>query len=145
MFFVLVVNDCVVFDNIFDWMQNNFVQGFLKECLFVWLWGKKENSKWEVLDSNLVFDGDVWMVWLLLEVGCLWKEQCYIDIGSVLLKCIVWEEVVMVSGLGFMLLLGKVGFVEDNSWCFNFSYLLLMLVQYFICFGVLWIMLCEIN
>lgn len=28
-----------------------------------------------------------------------------------------------VFGLGFMLLSGKVGFVEDNSWRFNFSYL----------------------
>ena len=84
-----------------------------------WLWGKKENSKWEVLDSNSASGGDVWMAWALLEAGRLWKEQRYTDIGSALLKRIAREEVVTVPGLGSMLLPGKVGFAEDNSWRFN--------------------------
>lgn len=52
MFFALAANDRVAFDNILDWTQNNLAQGSLKERLPAWLWGKKENSKWEVLDSN---------------------------------------------------------------------------------------------
>ena len=61
MFFALAANDRVAFDNILDWTQNNLAQGSLKERLPAWLWGKKENSKWEVLDSNSASDGDVWM------------------------------------------------------------------------------------
>ncbi len=49
----------------------------------------------------------------------MWKEQRYTDIGSALLKRIAREEVVTVPGLGSMLLPGKVGFAEDNSWRFN--------------------------
>lgn len=119
MFFALAANDRAAFDNLLDWTQNNLAQGSLKEHLPAWLWGKKENSKWEVLDSNSASDGDVWMAWALLEAGRLWKEQRYTDIGSALLKRIAREEVVTVPGLGSMLLPGKVGFAEDNSWRFN--------------------------
>lgn len=52
MFSALAANDRAAFDNILDWTQNNLAQGSLKERLPAWLWGKKENSKWEVLDSN---------------------------------------------------------------------------------------------
>ncbi len=68
--------------------------------------------------------------WSLLEAGRLWKEQRYTDIGSALLKRIAREEVVTVQA-GSMLLPGKVGFAEDNSWRFNPSYLPPTLAQYF--------------
>lgn len=145
MFFALAANDRVAFDNILDWTQNNLAQGSLKERLPAWLWGKKENSKWEVLDSNSASDGDVWMAWSLLEAGRLWKEQRYTDIGSALLKRIAREEVVTVPGLGSMLLPGKVGFAEDNSWRFNPSYLPPTLAQYFTRFGAPWTTLRETN
>ena len=89
MFFALAANDRAAFDNILDWTQNNLAQGSLKERLPAWLWGKKENSKWEVLDSNSASDGDVWMAWSLLEAGRLWKEQRYTDIGSASVSVIV--------------------------------------------------------
>ncbi len=145
MFFALAANDRAAFDNLLDWTQNNLAQGSLKENLPAWLWGKKENSKWEVLDSNSASDGDVWMAWSLLEAGRLWKEQRYTDIGSALLKRIAREEVVTVPGLGSMLLPGKVGFAEDNSWRFNPSYLPPTLAQYFTRFGAPWTTLRETN
>ncbi|HCW6970506.1 TPA: cellulose biosynthesis cyclic di-GMP-binding regulatory protein BcsB [Escherichia coli] len=145
MFSALAANDRAAFDNILDWTQNNLAQGSLKERLPAWLWGKKENSKWEVLDSNSASDGDVWMAWSLLEAGRLWKEQRYTDIGSALLKRIAREEVVTVPGLGSMLLPGKVGFAEDNSWRFNPSYLPPTLAQYFTRFGAPWTTLRETN
>ncbi|HCR5456707.1 cellulose synthase complex periplasmic endoglucanase BcsZ [Shigella boydii] len=100
MFFALAANDRAAFDNILDWTQNNLAQGSLKERLPAWLWGKKENSKWEV---------------------------------------------VTVPGLGSMLLPGKVGFAEDNSWRFNPSYLPPTLAQYFTRFGAPWTTLRETN
>ena len=136
MFSALAANDRAAFDNILDWTQNNLAQGSLKERLPAWLWGKKENSKWEVLDSNSASDGDVWMAWSLLEAGRLWKRAAlYRHRRSALLKRIAREEVVTVPGLGSMLLPGKVGFAEDNSWRFNPSYLPPTLAQYFTRFG----------
>lgn len=58
MFFALAANDRAAFDNLLDWTQNNLAQGSLKEHLPAWLWGKKENTKWEVLDSNSASDLD---------------------------------------------------------------------------------------
>ena len=55
------------------------------------------------------------------------------------------EEVVTVPGLGSMLLPGKVGFAEDNSWRFNPSYLPPTLAQYFTRFGAPWTTLRETN
>lgn len=98
-----------------------------------------------MLDSNSASDGDVWMARSLLEAGRLWKEQRYTDIGSALLKRIAREEVVTVHGLGSMLLPGKVGFAEDNSWRFNPSYLPPTLAQYFTRFGAPWTTLRETN
>ncbi|MFP1462015.1 glycosyl hydrolase family 8 [Escherichia coli] len=48
-------------------------------------------------------------------------------------------------GLGSMLLPGKVGFAEDNSWRFNPSYLPPRLAQYFTRFGAPWTTLRETN
>ncbi len=50
-----------------------------------------------------------------------------------------------VPGLGSMLLPGKVGFAEDNSWRFNPSYLPPTLAQYFTRFGAPWTTLRETN
>lgn len=47
--------------------------------------------------------------------------------------------------LGSMLLPGKVGFAEDNSWRFNPSYLPPTLAQYFTRFGAPWTTLRETN
>ena len=85
MFFALAVNDRAAFDDLLDWTQNNLAR-VCKEHLPPGCGARKENSKWEVLDSNSASDGDVWMAWSLLEAGRLWKEQRYTDIGSALLK-----------------------------------------------------------
>ncbi len=47
--------------------------------------------------------------------------------------------------LGSMLLPGKVGFAEDNSWRFNPSYLPPTLAQYFTRFGAPWTTLRETD
>lgn len=98
-----------------------------------------------MLDSNSASDGDIWMAWSLLEAGRLWKETRYTEVGTALLKRIAREEVVNVPGLGSMLLPGKIGFAEANSWRFNPSYLPPQLAQYFSRFGAPWSTLRETN
>ncbi|EBF8131275.1 cellulose synthase complex periplasmic endoglucanase BcsZ [Salmonella enterica] len=145
MFFALAANDRPAFAQLFNWTQNNLAQGSLREHLPAWLWGQKDPDTWSVLDSNSASDGDIWMAWSLLEAGRLWKETRYTEVGTALLKRIAREEVVNVPGLGSMLLPGKIGFAEANSWRFNPSYLPPQLAQYFSRFGAPWSTLRETN
>ncbi|EBI0064948.1 cellulase, partial [Salmonella enterica subsp. enterica serovar Braenderup] len=145
MFFALAANDRQAFDTLLAWTENNLAQGSLKDHLPAWLWGQKDPSTWAVLDSNSASDGDIWIAWSLLEAGRLWKEPRYTEIGKALLKRIASEEVVTVPGLGSMLLPGKIGFADANTWRFNPSYLPPQLAQYFTRFGAPWSTLRETN
>ncbi|HFZ8994687.1 TPA: cellulose synthase complex periplasmic endoglucanase BcsZ [Citrobacter freundii] len=145
LFFALAANDRATFDRLLEWTQNNLAQGSLAANLPAWLWGQKDPATWEVLDPNSASDGDIWIAWSLLEAGRLWNAPRYSEIGGALLKRIAREEVVTVAGLGSMLLPGRVGFAQENSWRFNPSYLPPQLAQYFTRFGVPWTTLRETN
>ncbi|WP_409429814.1 cellulose synthase complex periplasmic endoglucanase BcsZ [Kosakonia sp.] len=145
LFFALVANDRKAFDTQLDWTQNNLAQGDLTARLPAWLWGKKEDTSWDVLDTNSAADSDLWIAWSLLEAGRLWQEPRYTTLGKALLSRIAKEEVTNVPGLGSMLLPGKVGFAEATSWRFNPSYLPPQLASYFTRFGAPWTTLRETN
>ncbi|AKA38815.1 cellulose synthase complex periplasmic endoglucanase BcsZ [Yersinia ruckeri] len=122
LFFALVANDRPTFDLLLDWTENNLAAGDLTAHLPAWLWGKKKDNSWGVLDTNPASDADLWIAYDLLEAGRLWNSRRYTTIGTLLLQRIAKEEVVNIPGLGFMLLPGKVGFVHGNSWRLNPSY-----------------------
>lgn len=145
LFFALAANDRPAFDSLLDWTQNNLAQGDLGAHLPAWLWGKKDDNSWTVLDTNSASDADIWIAWSLLEAGRLWKEARYTTLGKALLTRIAQEEVVNVPGLGSMLLPGKVGFAEPALWRFNPSYLPPQLANYFTRFGAPWSTLRETN
>ena len=145
LFFALAANDRDAFATLLQWTQNNLAQGDLSAHLPAWLWGKKDDNDWAVLDSNSAADGDIWMAWSLLEAGRLWKMPEYTRIGSALLSRIAREEVTTVPGLGSMLLPGKVGFADSPTWRFNPSYFPPQLAQYFTRFGAPWTTLRETN
>ncbi|WLI78068.1 cellulose synthase complex periplasmic endoglucanase BcsZ [Kosakonia sp. H02] len=145
LFFALAANDRAMFDKILQWTQDNLAQGSLATHLPAWLWGKKEDNSWQVLDTNSASDGDIWIAWSLLEAGRLWKDDRYTQLGKGLLTRIAKEEVVTVPGLGSMLLPGKVGFAEPTVWRFNPSYLPPQLASYFARFGAPWSTLRETN
>lgn len=107
MFFALAANDRKAFDNLLQWTQNNLAQGSLSDHLPAWLWGKKDEESWTVLDTNSASDADLWIAWSLLEAGRLWKNDAYTRLGKSLLDRIAKEEVVKVPGPGLMLLPGK--------------------------------------
>ncbi|SQI34409.1 Endoglucanase precursor [Leminorella richardii] len=124
MFFALVANDRDAFGKLFSWTENNLAKGDLAAYLPSWLWGKREDGKWGVLDSNSASDADLWIAYSLLEAGRLWHSRVYQVAGARMLKRIVKDEVVNVPGLGKMLMPGRVGFIEaDKSWRLNPSYL----------------------
>lgn len=119
LFFALAANDRQGFDKLFQWTQNNLAQGDLRAHLPGWLWGKKSEDEWTVLDSNSAADSDLWIAWALLEAGRLWKVDNYTEVGKALLARIADEEVADVPGLGPSVLPGKVGFADDKGWRFN--------------------------
>ncbi|GKV95682.1 cellulase [Pectobacterium aroidearum] len=123
MFFALVANDRVMFDRLLQWTENNLSAGDLRAHLPAWLWGENKDKQWTVLDPNSASDADLWIAYSLLEAGRLWKEARYQTVGTALLARIAKEEVVNIPGLGVMLLPGKVGFAEKESWRLNPSYL----------------------
>ena len=138
LFFALAANDRQGFDKLFQWTQNNLAQGDLRAHLPGWLWGKKSDDEWTVLDTNSASDSDLWITWSLLEAGRLWKVDNYAEVGKALLARIADEEVANVPGLGPLVLPGKVGFADDKGWRFNPSYLPPQLANYFTRFGAPW-------
>ena len=145
LFFALAANDRPGFDKILTWTEDNLAEGDLAAHLPAWLWGKKGEAEWTVLDTNSASDADIWIVWSLFEAGRLWKAPRYTALAQGLLKQIVSEEVVNVPGLGSMLLPGKIGFAEKESWRFNPSYLPPQVAQYLTRFGAPWTTLRETN
>lgn len=123
MFFALVANDRPAFDKLLAWTENNLASGDLSAHLPAWLWGQDDNKAWKVLDSNSAADADLWIAYNLLEAGRLWQSRRYQTLGTLLLQRIGREEVANIPGLGLMLLPGKMGFVAEDRWRLNPSYL----------------------
>jgi endo-1,4-beta-D-glucanase Y len=123
LFFALVANDRPTFDKLLEWTENNLSAGDLSAHLPAWLWGKDDKNNWKVLDSNSASDSDLWIAYDLLEAGRLWQSRRYQTLGTLLLQRIGREEVADIPGLGLMLLPGKIGFVAQDRWRLNPSYL----------------------
>ncbi|VTR49737.1 Endoglucanase precursor [Serratia fonticola] len=123
MFFALVANDRPAFDKLLAWTENNLASGDLSAHLPAWLWGQDDNKAWKVLDSNSAADADLWIAYNLLEAGRLWQSRRYQTLGTLLLQRIGREEVANIPGLGLVLLPGKMGFVAEDRWRLNPSYL----------------------
>ncbi|MDR0807184.1 MAG: cellulase [Enterobacteriaceae bacterium] len=122
LFFALVANDRDQFNQLLTWTENNLAAGHLTDRLAGWLWGKKSDDSWGILDTNSASDADLWIAYSLLEAGRLWHSRNYQMLGTLLLQRIVREEVVDIANLGTMLLPGKIGFAAENSWRLNPSY-----------------------
>lgn len=129
LFFSLVANDREMFDRLLGWTENNLAEGDLTQRLPAWLWGQESGSKkWQVLDKNPAADSDLWIGWTLLQASRLWHSRSYQVTGTLLLNRVAKEEVADLKGFGLMLMPGKYGFIEGDSWMINPSYLPLQLL-----------------
>ncbi|WP_094780987.1 cellulose synthase complex periplasmic endoglucanase BcsZ, partial [Paraburkholderia ribeironis] len=123
LFFALVANDRAAFDTILQWTEHNLAQGDLTAHLPAWLWGRRDDGQWTVLDANASSDADLWIAYALLEAGHAWQERSYTARGAVLAKRVLDEEAAYVPGLGLTLLPGPVGFhPAADVWRVNPSY-----------------------
>lgn len=138
LFFALVANDQDTFAQLLEWTENNLARGDLTHQLPAWLWGKRDDQTWGVLDDNSASDSDTWIAYSLLEAGRLWDIREYETKGFFLLKRISQEETANLPGFGRMLLPGKVGFTHENKWKLNPSYQPLQLMRRFAPYSSEW-------
>ena len=123
LFHSLVANDRARFEAILGWTENNLAEGDLNQTLPGWLWGKKDDGTWGVIDANPAADADLWLAYTLLEASDLWDVARYRALGRSVLSQIVEREVVSVEGLGPVLIPAPYGFeLEDGRWRLNPSY-----------------------
>lgn len=123
LFLALIANDRAAFDTLLRWTENNLARGDLARWLPAWQWGRAADGSWQVLDSNPASDADLWMAYSLLQAGRLWCDPQLSTLGRELSARILREEVVLIPGLGAALLPGPRGFVDQQVWRLNASYL----------------------
>ena len=120
--FALVANDPASFANVLHWTYDNLSAGDPAHVLPAWRWGRAEDGKWTVLDRNSAADADLWMSYTLAEAGRLWHNAAYTEQAQAMAALILRDEVTLVPGLGPTLLPGPRGFVSQQNWRLNASY-----------------------
>lgn len=145
LFFALVANDRETFDRLLAWTENNLSAGDITARLPAWLWGQHREHNWDIIDPNSASDADLWIAYSLLEAGRLWDSRQYQTMGTLLLQRIAKEEVVNIPGLGEMLLPGKIGFSDNDSWRLNPSYLPPQLLARFATLAGPWKEMVDVN
>ncbi len=130
LFFALVANDRSAFGRILRWTEENLAGNDLTGRLPAWLWGKRADESWGILDDNAAADSDLWIAYVLAEAGRLWKEPRYEAMAELLAARILREEMADIPSLGKSLLPGPKGFHPEKSlWQLNPSYVPLSLMQ----------------
>ena len=124
LFFSVVANDPALFGRILRWTEDNLAGSDLAHHLPAWLWGKRRDGSWGVVDANSAADADMWMAYALLEAGRLWSEPRYTALARSLLSSVAAREVANLPALGPTLLPGARGFAveEGRAWLLNPSY-----------------------
>ena len=131
LFFALVANDRQAFDKILTWTEDNLCAGDMTAQLPAWLWGKRADDTWGVMDSNAASDADVWIAYALGEAGRLWNERRYRALSTLLAARILREETADLPGLGRSLLPAPKGFTQgDKRWRLNPSYMPLQIMEW---------------
>ena len=121
--FALVANDTVSFEKILRWTRDNMAGGDLGHSLPAWKWGRADDGTWAVLDANSASDADVWMLYALTEAAQLWHNARYARLAHAMSESILREDVSLIPGLGPTLLPGPRGFVAQQAWRLNASYM----------------------
>ncbi len=131
LFFSLVANDRPSFEKILRWTEDNLCKGDLTAHLPAWLWGRRDDDTWGVLDDNSASDSDLWIAYALGEAGRLWNDRRYRLLSNLLIARILREETANLPGLGLCLLPAPKGFeIQSGRWRLNPSYMPMHLMNW---------------
>jgi endo-1,4-beta-D-glucanase Y len=131
LFFALVAGDRAGFERILRWTEDNLAGGDLALRLPAWLWGRRDDGSYGVIDDNSAADADLWLAYALGEAGRLWRVRRYKALSSLLVERVLREETAVLPGLGRTLLPGARGFAgADGRWRLNPSYGPLFLMRW---------------
>ncbi|MCU1741669.1 MULTISPECIES: cellulose synthase complex periplasmic endoglucanase BcsZ [Pseudomonas] len=132
MFFALVGNDPLTFEELWHWTRDNMAGANIAQNLPGWLWGPTGSGTWGVIDTNSASDADLWIAYALLEADRLWHKPEYRADAQRILANLDKTLVRDIPGLGKMLLPGPVGYEHpDELWRFNASYTPIPLLRRF--------------
>ena len=123
MFFALVAGERALFERLLRWTEDNLAGGDLTQRLPAWLWGRRDDGSWGVIDDNAAADADLWIAYALGEAGRLWGVRRYTALSRSLSDRVAREETADLPGLGPTLLPGPKGFAGSDRWRLNPSYL----------------------
>ena len=123
LFFALIANDRPSFEKILKWTEDNLAGGDLTAKLPAWIWGRRDDGGWGVVDANSASDADLWIIYALGEAGRLWRDKRFLALSSALADRLLRECAAELPGLGLALLPAPQGFqVGQGRWRLNPSY-----------------------
>lgn len=130
LFFALVADDRDGFARVLRWTENELAAGDLTTHLPAWLWGRRADGSWGVLDDNAASDADLWLAYALAEAGQRWHVRHYRVLAQLFGRVIRRDEVHVLPGLGATLLPAPRGFDDaPGQYRLNPSYVPLQLLR----------------
>lgn len=124
----VIYNDKATFEKLWYWTKTNLKPR--SDNLFAWQWGKRPNGEWNVIDYNNATDGDILIAYALLKADERWHDNNYKDEALKIIRdirknlAINWQD-------HTFLLPSYYGFVKENGFVLNPSYLILPAFRYF--------------
>ncbi|WP_316157611.1 cellulose synthase complex periplasmic endoglucanase BcsZ [Cupriavidus sp. BIC8F] len=130
LFFALVANDRFRFDTILGWTLDHLWINRARPP--AWLWGRRQDGSWGIVDSNSATDADLWVAYALLEAARLWERPAYQPLGTQMLAAIRSSEIARLANGSFLLIPGKSGFrLGEQTYLLNPSYAPVQLLRRF--------------
>lgn len=121
-------DDRPMFDKIWQWTKTNM--GGRADNLFVWSWGKRPNGQWGIFDYNNATDGDILIAYALVRAAGKWGEESYKGEGLKIIESL--RKNLSVTSHGHTVLLPSYyGFVKDDRFILNPSYIIFPAFRYF--------------
>lgn len=116
------------FNNVYQWYKNNLKTN--EAGLIPWKWGKDDNGKWQMLDSNSAADGNLWIAYDNLLMYERTSNIQYKNEAMQLIESIKKHLIVKMNGETF-LLPSENGYTDDRSIEINLSYYLFFIFDKF--------------
>ncbi|MBI5814189.1 MAG: endoglucanase [Nitrospinae bacterium] len=114
--------DRKTFDKLWAWTKANL--GGRPDGLFVWLWGKRLDGRWEIIDFNNATDGDILIAYALLKAHAAWGEASYKNDAQAIIRAIRKSLSAQWKGQT-VILPSYYGFTGKNEIVLNPSYLII--------------------